>query len=440
MLCPQCGSSVEYEFAKFCPKCGYSLNTYTATSLRQSYESNMTYTEPLPAPKKGKSSTKLIAVVLAVAIIFGVVLGAAEGLDNNATANEKVDYQSIDSDTYFELKGDFLPEKEIFTMGFNDEGQMTFTLNEDIASKYTYYSWHFFNNDQVASRSTTWFDKYTGETINKSEPVLYYLVPTIGEYDVSVTCYTGTEGNYVKKAEYSGTVGYLGTITKEYTWKYLGEEYQAEVSFTYEEYREFKEKNTNGRHVIKYSNSTSFVTYEEPSIIALAESLRGAYKGSPALDQEFASFVLGFVQICFDYPPYSTGIFEMDGDEYMYGQSEYFAYPLETIFYGMGDCEDTSILLAAIYKALGYETGVVVIPGHAVAAVGLTSYDPGYYSALRYEILSKEVNGLTFYGCETTISTFRDIGLIDISGYNGKPYSEYIDTSIGLQTYGFFIV
>ena len=106
----------------------------------------------------------------------------------------------------------------------------------------------------------------------------------------------------------------------------------------------------------------------------------------------------------------------------------------------MGDCEDTSILLAALYKSLGYEAGVIIVPGHALAAVGLASYDPGSYSAFRYEIISKEIDGLTFYACETTIMVPLEIGLVNKSGYNDRPYSEYIDTKIGTQHYGFFIV
>ena len=42
-----------------------------------------------------------------------------------------------------------------------------------------------------------------------------------------------------------------------------------------------------------------------------------------------------------------------------------------------GDCEDFAILLATMYKAAGYRSAVVLVPGHAAAIV----YFPGYQKA-----------------------------------------------------------
>jgi len=44
-----------------------------------------------------------------------------------------------------------------------------------------------------------------------------------------------------------------------------------------------------------------------------------------------------------------------------------------------GDCEDDAILLAVIYKAAGFRSAIVLVPGHAAALV----YLPGYNKAAR---------------------------------------------------------
>jgi hypothetical protein len=317
-----------------------------------------------------------------------------------------------------------------------DDGKIEFSLNDNVSSKYDFYSWTLFDKDHPASLSTPPYLPYTGVTEEKTDPILYYPSDKIGEYRVSVKCYVDSNGKYVLSAAYSGTVGYMGTITKEYQWVYKGVVYNASTSFTYNEYREFKEKNPNGRWPkdSEYYKVVSFVTYREPAVQLLAESLRAAYGADLGTkDQGFASFILGFIQICFDYPPHSSRV---EADRYLYGQGDYFAYPLELLFHGMGDCEDTAILAAALFKALGYGAGVVIVPGHAVAAVGLDDYDPGHYSTSVFEIMSQTINGVTFYACETTVSSFQEIGLICLPGNDGKKYSEYI----GENGYRFYIV
>lgn len=74
---------------------------------------------------------------------------------------------------------------------------------------------------------------------------------------------------------------------------------------------------------------------------------------------------------------------------------EYWKYPLETLYDRAGDCEDTSILLAVLYKATGYAV-FVLLPGHAVKAVVLPSDTVGYYYSVNFK---------NYYFCETTAET-----------------------------------
>ncbi|MDR2698698.1 MAG: hypothetical protein LBB30_03355 [Candidatus Methanoplasma sp.] len=432
MFCSFCGSFIGDEQARFCPRCGHILNEYRPPAQERPPAPTGHYGNERSDAWNGHKN-KVIAATLVLALAFGALI-SMDTLVYPDDSYKKIEIQTVTDDTYFELSGDFLLERGIFSVSLTDSGSIAFALNEEISSKYDYYYWKLFDRDHVSSNSTSFYMKYNGDTLDKDEPILYFLSQKAGEYDISVECCVESGGDYICKAVYSGTVSYVGTITKEYVWKYQGKEYSAQATFGYEDYRQYRDADPYGRSFSSfgYSRIPSFVTYDTGGVGTLADSLAEAYGGDPA-GQDFASFVLAFVQICFDYPPYTSF---MDSDKYQYGQDEYFAYPLETIFYGMGDCEDTSILAAALFKALGYPAGVVVIPGHALAAVGLDSYSPGNYRAASYEIISQTVGGITYYACETTCSSPQGIGLVSSYGDKGTPYSEFV----GKQRYGFYIV
>ncbi len=55
---------------------------------------------------------------------------------------------------------------------------------------------------------------------------------------------------------------------------------------------------------------------------------------------------------------------------------DYWKYPLETLWDSAGDCEDTSLLLVTILKAMGHDAVLVELPGHIGCAVSI----PGAYS------------------------------------------------------------
>ena len=381
------------------------------------------------------SGTAIFAVCAVLILAFALLVGVSYVNDDH-TPSEKSEVQRINDNSYFELSGDFLTEDDIFTVSLTDDGKIAFTLNTDISSMYGYYSWKLFDEDQtayVATSNSYSYAQYVGETLNKAEPTLYYLSQKPGEYDVSVDCYADS-GMQIILATYSGAVTLVGDVVKDYSWTYNGTSYTIELTFNYEEFRHYRDMNVTGRAVTNYSLTPAFVTYTDPVVEELAADLLNAYgSGRDTTGQDFASYVLSFVQICFAYPPYNSTI---NADKYVYGQDEYFAYPLEVLYYGMGDCEDTSILAAALYKALGFDAGVIILPGHAVAAVGLANYDPGRYSSRLYEVISVPYNGITYYACETTVDTYQGIGLITTSGDSGHLYSWYI----GMYGYGLYTV
>lgn len=100
-------------------------------------------------------------------------------------------------------------------------------------------------------------------------------------------------------------------------------------------------------------------------ITALYEDKYG--EGSPAMDPiRYANYLLAFAQ----YIPYDYE--EADSGE------DYWRYPLETLYDDIGDCEDKSILAAAMYAAadiadiVEISAGVFLLPSHAMVAVNDT--------------------------------------------------------------------
>ena len=76
------------------------------------------------------------------------------------------------------------------------------------------------------------------------------------------------------------------------------------------------------------------------------------------------------------------------------GYDEYARYPLETLVDYGGDCEDTSILMAALLKAMGYDAVLLYFsgdPGHV--AVGVAGQFSGSYF---------DYQGAKYYYLETT--------------------------------------
>ena len=125
----------------------------------------------------------------------------------------------------------------------------------------------------------------------------------------------------------------------------------------------------------------------------------------------FADYILSFVQLAADYA--------YDSDKF--SQDEYWQYPIETLYRGYGDCEDTSILASAIYNYLSTVDGpdayilgaaVLLLPGHAMVGVNVNGgVGPGAYSI--------EIGTSAYYTGETTID---DLNIKYRIGYLGEDY------------------
>lgn len=139
----------------------------------------------------------------------------------------------------------------------------------------------------------------------------------------------------------------------------------------------------------------------------LADSLLTQYKqafGADPNEEQYVKFAATFVNVCIEY----------DWDEANNGD-EYWRYPLQTLMDRTGDCEDTSILLAAILDAAGYHSGIILLPGHAMCAISAIGIPELTYPNKKHS----DVYMLEYYPIETT-------AILDekIIGYMGDNYQE----------------
>ena len=84
------------------------------------------------------------------------------------------------------------------------------------------------------------------------------------------------------------------------------------------------------------------------------------------------------------------------------GYTDFPKYPLETLYDQCGDCEDSSILLGALLKELGYGCIFIELPEHVAIGVKATDDAPGTYY---------DYNGSHYLYIETTNSGW-DIGTL----------------------------
>lgn len=193
------------------------------------------------------------------------------------------------------------------------------------------------------------------------------------------------------------TNGYYGSETKSiliegissntYRWTFENKEYSLIWNLDTSIYEKYTETTAN-RAPQTANSKTAFVNYGSAEVQKISGKLLSLSAEMDALTR--ANFVLKFVQLC--------TVYEYDHD--YNGNVEYWKYPVETLFEGKGDCEDTSILYCALMKAMGYDVALLLYYDHAAASVALNSCPGGTYYLK---------DGFYFYYCESTSDT-KNVG------------------------------
>ena len=163
------------------------------------------------------------------------------------------------------------------------------------------------------------------------------------------------------------------TLGKRYVWNFKGKSYTALMTIDIEKYNSYDGKE---RYDIP-----KLVEEGRTTIGNLTREFQNIFKRHREWSkQDCIDFVLSFVQSL----PYTL-------DDVTTGYDEFRRYAIETLIEGGGDCEDTTILVAAILRGLGENTALIFTPGHI--ALGVSGNFTG---------TSVTHNGTKYYYCETT--------------------------------------
>ncbi len=213
-------------------------------------------------------------------------------------------------------------------------------------------------------------------------------------------------------------------ITRTYEWNYNGQDFKYSLTVKRSDYNRMMDSDIdrtgsvstdryideNGRTVFAVSDYVVTDGYIKKVSADLATLYKERFGAEPT-NSEYTKFAMMFVRLVTEY----------DYDE-AEGGGEYWRYPLETLFEKLGDCEDTSILLAALLNARGIRAGVILAPSHAMCAVCSDQLAPDTYSNERYSEIHFDgyPSGVHYYAIETTVDQFWNIG--DISDSMGVVY------------------
>ena len=163
------------------------------------------------------------------------------------------------------------------------------------------------------------------------------------------------------------------TLGKRYVWNFKGRSYTALMTIDIEKYNSYDGKE---RYDIP-----QLVEEGRTTIGNLTREFQNIFKKRRRWPrQERIDFVLSFVQSL----PYTH-------DDVTTGYDEFRRYAIETLIDGGGDCEDTTILVAAILRGLGEKTILIFTPGHI--ALGVSGNFTGAHVTY---------GGTQYYYCETT--------------------------------------
>ena len=160
--------------------------------------------------------------------------------------------------------------------------------------------------------------------------------------------------------------------SSEYIWIYDGQMYSYKIDIPREMYDYYSNKAHDRRDYEQYAVSD----YDREIIQKLANSFADHGRRFKHSDEQIALNVIAF-----------SNMISYKKDIDTTGFDEYPRYPIETLIDG-GDCEDLSILAAAILYELGQETILVLLENH----MGIGLKDNGNYSGVSY--IS---NGTTYY-------------------------------------------
>lgn len=156
------------------------------------------------------------------------------------------------------------------------------------------------------------------------------------------------------------------TINRQYDWRYDEREWQWTLAIPQSLYDYYVE-----RPRAMTEDYSIYITHpgDDEYIDTLIDKIKEVAANAGYDEVETVNFAVSFVQSL----PYTV-------DSVTTAYDEYPRYPIETLVDNGGDCEDTSILMAAILHQMGYGTVLISLPNHmAVGILGSEGMSGTYW-------------------------------------------------------------
>lgn len=158
--------------------------------------------------------------------------------------------------------------------------------------------------------------------------------------------------------------------------------------------------------------------YVNDTVRGIVSQLKDAYigvGGSSDDRQSYADFIVSFAQLGIAYPPWEIvpGAGIQSSDYHYWGVNEYWANTLETLYFGKGDCEDSSAVACSLFMAAGFRTAMVGGAEHVMSSVSLDGFEerdtPKYGPVMiSFDVAASTSahyvsdTSVTYYGVDTT--------------------------------------
>jgi transglutaminase-like putative cysteine protease len=135
----------------------------------------------------------------------------------------------------------------------------------------------------------------------------------------------------------------------------------------------------HNRNALTWSDDckiASFVTAKDPEVLSFARRVSGWMQAvqNPAVDENLQKGMALFTALKsyglrYEVDP-TTPFSELSESE---TEVDFLQFPRQTLQFTSGDCDDLSVLYAALLEAVGVETAVITVPGHIYPAFALKS-------------------------------------------------------------------
>ena len=224
------------------------------------------------------------------------------------------------------------------------------------------------------------------------------------------------------------------TATRYYTWDYDNTEFTIGYQYNTDAYKIYSQRSRNRDY-------THFVNdpYDDELISQISTQIENLALQAGYDDDAIPYIAMAFVQSL----PYIS-------DSASSGYDEYTRFPFETLYHGGGDCEDSSILLAAMLSDMSYGVALIELPGHmAVGIQGGQGISGSYYeyAGVKYYYLETTNSGWNlgeipyeYRGAQALVRPiykgYPELGIGFSGNTRSNSYYTYVDLNVKLENVG----